>query len=803
MRGFLDDLRFALRLVIKNPVAAFAVVLVLALGIGANTAIFTIVDCVLIRPLPYQNPEQLTMLWETEPELSKAPVAGPDYEDWKTTAHSFQSIAGGTEAMFNLTGSGEPLRVEGFSLAPNMFDLLGVHAALGRTFQPGEDQSGHERAVILTYGLWQRAFGGDRSVIGRDVALDGKNYSVIGVLPAQFRFPEVWGLQPQCFVPMVIGEQPWQKMRGSHWMFVLGRLKPGMTVAQADAELRGIAKNLETAYPDSNSQISARVISLREQLTGRTRSTLLMLLIAVGFVLAIACANVANLTLAQAARRHREMAIRLALGASGRRIVRQLLTESVLLSTAGAVIALLLAFALDRVLIRLGPPGYVPSIADVSFNSDVFIFAAVLAVLTGIVSGLMPAWQSARAQVSDALKEAGRTASATRSGFRNALVIAEVASALVLLFGAGLTIQSLRRLLHLDLGFNPAHVLTMKVSLPESTYPDDVRVSQFYNSALGRIRAIPGVVGAGAASELPFQGGINGPVLIEGQAIGKNDFGPLVENTQATPGYFRAMQIPIVAGRDFTEADASRDVAVINHAMARKFWPNQDPIGQRYSRDREQPKWIEVIGVVADTRESNLESPAIPQTFVQRQVSDVRLYMNLVVRTSLPPDTLAREAVAAVHEIDHQLPVFGVQAMEEIVSRQTGVRRFNVLLLGLFAGLALLLAAVGIYGVMSYLVTQRTQEIGVRIALGAGRADVLRLILGHSVRLLVMGVATGIAVALASGRLLAAIVFEVKPNDPGIIALITVFLGAVVLLASYLPAHRASRVDPMVALRHE
>ncbi len=804
MRSFLEDIRFGLRLVRNKPGSAIAVILVLGLGIGANTAIFTIADAVLIRPLPYHNPGQLTMLWETEPELPKAPVTGPDYQDWKTMAKSFQDIAGGTEAMFNLTGLDEPLRLEGFSVAASMFDLFGVHASLGRTFRAGEDQLGREREVVLTHGLWQRAFGGDRAVIGREITLDGKNYTVIGVMPAQFRFPELWGVNPDLFVPMVIGAEPWQKKRGAHWMFVVGRLKPGVSVRAADAELCAIAKNLEKAYPNSNAQIGARVIGLHEQLTGKTRSTLVVLLLAVAFVLAIACANVANLMVAQAAGRQREMAIRLALGANAVRIVRQLLTESVLLSSCGALIGLLLAFLLERAVLRLGPPGYVPPIADVHLNTDVFVFAAGLGALTGLVSGLVPAWASARTQVNETLKQALPGAGTGRRRFRSVLIVAEVASALVLLFGAGLTIQSLRRVLKLDLGFNPSHQLTMKVSLPDRAYADDARIAQFYSAALERIRSISGVQAAGAVTELPFQGGNNGSILIEGQAARKGDFGgPLVENAKATPGYFGAMQIPIVAGRDFTEADAPRDLAIINQTMALKFWPNQDPIGKRYSRDRDHPQWIEVIGVVADTHEFGLEAPAIPQTFVMQRPKDAHAYMNLVVRTALPPETMAKQVTAAVHEIDKDLPVFGVATMEEIVARQSGMRRFNVFLMGLFAGMALLLAAIGIYGVMSQLVAQRTREIGVRIALGANRGHVLRLVLGHSLQLLLIGIVIGIATALASGRVLAMIVFEVKPNDPGIFAVISAVLSTVAVLASYLPARKATRVDPLVALRYE
>jgi putative ABC transport system permease protein len=798
----LQDMRFGFRVLRKSPGFTTIAVLTLALGIGANTAIFTIVDAVLVRPLPYKDPSQLTMLWETEPELPAAPVTGPDYQDWKTMAHSFQSMAAGTEATFNLTGSGEPLRVEGFSVAPNMFDLLGVHAALGRTFLDGEDQRGHARVVVLTHGLWQSAFGGDPSLIGRDISLDAQNYTVIGVMPLQVRFPELWGIHPQLFVPLVIGEQSWQKQRGNHWLFVLGRLNHGASISQADAELRTIARNLEKTYPNSNAQIGARVVDLHEQITGRTRDVLVVLLMAVAFLLAIACANVANLMVAQATRRHREIAIRLAIGAGRARVFRQLLTETVMLSTIGTLAGLMLAIWLEHALLTVGPRGYVPSIADVHLSSDVFLFAVSLAVLTGIVSGLVPAWQSARTQINDALKESA--AAPPQSRFRSVLIIAELASALVLLFGAGLTIQSLRHVLDLDLGFNPAHVLTMKISLPERAYPDDAHVAHFYSSALERIRAIPGIEAAGATSELPLEGGINGTVLIEGQTATKGDFGgPLVENAKATPGYFRAMQIPILAGRDFADSDESRDFAVINQAMVRKFWPDENAIGKRFSRDREKPHWIEVIGVVADTREFGLEEAPIPQAFMIERPTDAHAFMNIVVRTALPPDAVTLQVTAAIHQVDKLLPVFGVATMEHIISEETGSRRFNVFLLSLFAGLALLLAAVGIYGVMSYLVAQRTQEIGVRMALGARPLDVLRLVLAHSLRLILVGVALGVGLALTSAKLLATIVFEVKPNDPVTITVISLLLGAVALLATCWPARRAIKLDPVRALRHE
>ena len=804
MRNFLEDIRFGLRRIRFNPGTALAVILVLALGIGANTAIFTIVDAVLLRPLPYKDPGQLTMLWETEPELPSAPVTGPDYQDWQTMTHSYQAIAAGTEGLFNLTGSGEPQRVNGFAVAANMLDLFGISPALGRSFQAGEDQPGRDREVVLTYGLWQRAFGGDRAILGRTIALDGKNYSVIGVMPEQFRFPKMWGLDAELFVPMVIGAEPWQKLRGSHWLFVMGRLRPGVSVSAADAELKTIAKNLEKSYPDTNAQIGAHVVGLHEQLTGKTAPLLMLLLLAVAFVLAIACANVANLMLAQAARRHREMAVRLALGASSLRIVRQLLTESVLLSSFGALVGLAVALLLERAVLTLGPPGYVPSTNDVHLNVDVFIFAAALAILTGIISGLVPAWNSAGTRINETLKEGTRTAGAGRSRFRSALIVGEVASALVLLFGAALTIQSLRKVLEVDLGFNPSHVLTMKVSPPKESYPDDAHIARFYDAVLEKLRRVSGVVAASAVSELPFEGGRNGSILIEGQSRPKGEFvSPLVEAVNVSPGYFEAMQIPILAGRDFTQADAPRDLAVINQTMARKFWPNQNPIGKRYTRDPDQPHWIEVIGVVGDTHESGLETPPISEAFYMERPNEAQAYMNLVVRTALPPEAMARQVAASVHEVDSQLPVFEVASMQEILSRQTGMRWFNVFLLGLFAAMALLLAAVGIYGVMSQLVAQRTREIGVRIALGASRVDVLRLVLGHSLQLLLIGVLAGIVLALASGRFLATIIYQIKPYDPVIIAAISLVLCFVALLASYIPAHRATRVDPVVALRYE
>ena len=805
MRSFFEDIRFGLRLLAKSPVLTAAVVVVLALGIGANTAIFTIVDAVLIRPLPYRNPEQLVMMYQSEPEIPKAPLAGPDFQDWKTMSHSFQDMAAGTSANFNLTGAGDPVRLQGWAVSPNLFDVLGVHPALGRGFQAGEDHYGRDRVVVLTYALWQRAFGGDAGIVGRDITLDGRNVTVVGVLPPQFRFASFWGIAAQLFVPLSFDDpgKKWLRQRGNHGLWSIGRLKPGVTVQQADAELRTISQQLERAYPKSNDRTGGVAVGMHEQLTGRSRDTLLALLISVAFVLAIACANVTNLMIAQSARRQREMAIRLALGATARRLLRQLLTESLVLSFLGAGLGFLLAIWLQELLLKLGPAGYVPSIADVRLNSDVFLFTAVLAVFTGIVSGLMPAWQASRTGIFDTMKEGGRSTSSGSLRFRNALIVAEVASTLVLLFAAGLTLRSLRQVLAVNLGFDGGGVLTMNVALPDARYPKKDDGVRFLTRALEAVRAVPGVQSAGFTTELPLEGGNNGMVRIEGRPRPAGWGDTLVENGTITPGYFGALRIPLLAGRDLTDADVGKPVALINAAMAKYFWPNESPLGHRFGANDDNPVWYEVVGVVSDVPEWGIETSAIPQKFLALGDDSLRPTMSLAVRSALPPESLAKPVADAIHSVDKLLPLYEVQPMQAIVDAHTGARRFNVFLLGLFAGLALLLAAVGIYGVMSSMVAQRTQEIGLRMALGAHTHHVLGMVLGQSLRLILVGVMVGAAGAVASSKLVASLVFRVKPDDPLTIVAGAAGLILVALLASYLPARRAARVDPMVALRYE
>ena len=806
MRSFLDDIRFGLRLLAKSPVLTAAVVVVLALGIGANTAIFTIVDAVLIRPLPYRNSEQLVMMYQSEPEIPKAPVTGPDFQDWKKMARSFQDMAAGTSASFNLTGAGEPMRLDGWAVTPNLFDLLGVHPALGRAFQAGEDHYGRNRVAVITYSLWQRAFGGDAAIVGRDITLDGQNVTVIGVMPPQFRFASFWAINAQLFVPLSFNDpgKKWLTQRGNHGLWTIGRMKPGVTVEQADAELKTISRQLEKAYPDSNERIGGVAVGMHEQLTGRSRGTLLALLIAVAFVLAIACANVANLMIAQSTRRHREMAVRLALGATAGRLLRQLLTESLVVSFLGAGLGLLLAVWLQELLLKLGPAGYVPSIADVRLNGDVFVFTAGLALLTGLVSGLMPAWQASRTEIHDAMKEGGRsTSTGTRTRFRNGLIVAEVASTLMLLFAAGLTLRSLRQVLAVNLAFDGSGVLTMKLSLPDARYRKPEDAALFFTRALEAVRAVPGVQAAGFTSELPLEGGNNGGIRIEGRPRTTGWGGALVENGTITPGYLSTLRIPLLAGRDVTDADIGKPVALINSAMAKQFWGTDNPLGHRFGSNDDHPVWYEVVGVVGDVPEWGIESRTIPQRFQALGNDSARSTMSLAVRTTLPPESLAKPVADAIHSVDKLLPLYEVQPMQAIVDARTGERRFNVFLLGLFAGLALLLAAVGIYGVMSSMVAQRTQEIGLRMALGAHTSHVLGMVLGQSLRLIMIGVILGTAGALASSRLLAALVFRVKPDDPLTIAAGAGALLLVALLASYLPARRAAKVDPMVALRYE
>jgi putative ABC transport system permease protein len=804
---FVQDIRFGLRMLARNPGFTAVAVITLALGIGANTAIFSVVNAVLLKPLPYADPDRLAVIWVTEPSAPGGlfPNTGPDFRDWQAMNHSFEGMSAITGDRATLTGSGEPLQLRGLSVSPNTFQLLGAQPQLGRSFSPDEGPSGHNHVVILSYGLWQSALGGQKNIVGSKVTLDGEAYDVVGVMPRDLRFPTVWGRNPQFWTPITMDAPKWKTDRGSHWFWVLARMKKGVTLNQAAAEMVTISAQLAQQYPQTNTGVSARVKSLHEQLTGDVSEVLWVLFAAVGFLLLIACANVANLLLTKSVGRQREIAIRLAVGAGARRLVRQLLTESLLLFLLGGVAGLAVGMAALRLLLRAAPNGYIPEVISVHLDSRVFGFTFLVAFVTGTLAGLIPALHATRVSFSETLKESGSAVAASHGLARGLLTAGEIAIALVMLVGAGLATRSLIRLLGVQLGFDPRQVVAGWISLPDSRYPKEPQQRAFYRSLLDRVQALPGVVSAGAASELPLDGGNNGPIVIEGQPAPKDIWSsPLVESCTVTPNYFRTMRIPLLSGRDVAETDTpdTPPVAVINETMAHRFWPHQDAVGRRFKHNDPDAKWVTIIGVVGDVREFGLAEPAIPEAYYpesQRVYSD----LVLVARAANDPQGQVPAIRNALHGLDKDLPWYGVQNLQDMVLDSSREKRFVALLLALFAALALALASVGIYGVVSYSVSQRTREIGIRMAFGAEVRDVLGMVLREGLRLVIAGVAVGLLGAWALSRYLTSILYDVRATDPLTYILVALLMTAVALVACLVPARRATKVDPMVALRYE
>jgi putative ABC transport system permease protein len=802
-----QDLRYGFRVLRKNPGFTAVAVITLALGIGANTAIFSVVYAVLLRPLPYEEPGRLVMVWTTEGDSTGTfPASGPDYLDWKSQNHVFEGLAAGTEAAGNLTGAGEPLHLQGFEASRDIFEVLGVQPLIGRGFLPGEDQAGRNHVVVLSYGLWQRGFGGDPTLLGKTITLDGEAHTVVGIMPASFQFPNIWGWNAEFWKPLSFMKPEWRHFRGAHFAWTIGRLKPGVELSAARTEMEIISRRLAQQYPASNQGIGVRLVRLHDYVVREVRSQLLLLLAAVGFILLIACANLANLLLAQGGRRWREIAVRLAVGASRGRLIRQLLAESALLSLLGGVAGMLLAVAMKDLLLTVAPADYFPGITPVVVDTRALGFNLSVSLLTAFLFGLAPALVASRVDVNQGLKDNARAPSISQGRLRSSLIVGEVAASLVLLVGAGLTIRSLIRLLGVDAGFNPHNVLTLQVALPESRYSDAQHITRFYSGVLERLRALPGVDSAGTTSELPIEGGSNSTVAIEGQPLPSSDNeGPLVETCIVTPGYFRALRIPLLRGRDFDERDTTGKqlVAVINEAMARRFWPNQDPIGKRFSWDKNPPIWIEVVGVVGDARVFSLDSPPIPEAYSPLSAQFPFNSMVIALRTGKDPLPYSAAITRTIHDIDKDLPVSQVRTMQQIVRRGAATQRLIAFLLGLLAALALVMAAVGIYGVISNAVSQRTHEIGIRMALGAGREDVLRWVLIQGMRLALLGIGIGLVAALAVTRLMRNLLYEIHPNDPATLVTVSVLLAAVAVIAIFIPARRATKVDPTVALRYE
>jgi putative ABC transport system permease protein len=808
MNTFLQDLRYAVRMLRQTPVFTAVAVLTLALGIGANSAIFSIVDTVLLRPLPYQDPERLVVVWEKPPGGRRNSVSAANFLDWRDQNKVFEHLVAIGFGSFNLSGGEQPEQVSGMRVSAAYFQMLGARPALGRAFLGEDDRPGAQRVVIFSYGLWLRRFGADPKVVGQAITMDGEKYIVVGVMPAQFRFvagPELW-------TPIAL--DPAKAARDFHYLIPVGRLKPGVTLEQARAEMGGIARNIERAYPKSNQGWGVTIEPLHSSLVEPLRQSILVLFGAVGFVLLIACVNVANLLLAKAAARHREIAIRASLGAGRFRLIRQLLTESVLLALIGGVLGVLLAVWLVTIVPAVLPQFLTSALAPIAVDGRVLLFALAVSLATGLLFGLAPAWRSSSLNLHETLKEASRGSTRGSGGrFRGALVASEVALSLVLLIAAGLMIRSLFSMTQVKPGFRPENVLTMRLTLPQSRYPAAQQVRLFYRQMLDRVAALPGVRAAGLSSSLPLQGWSFGmPFEIEGQAPRPKAELPAAHFQMVSPGYFRAQGIALRKGREFTERDneAGPPVALVNETFVRRYLANEEPLGKRVrvealisgQQKLGPPIAWEIVGVIGEVKVSSLRSDGEAEIYVPCWQSTWP-GSALSIRTATEPMSLAQAVRTAIQSVDKDLPVTGVRTMEQVVAASVTQPRFFAGLITVFAGLALLLAALGIYGVMSYAVTQRTHEMGIRAALGARQRDLLRMVVGQGMLLAAIGLAIGLAGAFGLTRLLTSLLFGVSATDPLTFIAVSLLLAAVAFAASYLPARRAARVDPMVALRYE
>jgi putative ABC transport system permease protein len=803
------DIQYGARTLRKNPGFTFFAVVVLALGIAANTAIFSIADTVLLRPLPYRDAGRLVMVWEDSADYGfphDTPAPG-NFSDWKARNEVFEDMAatsfGGS---FNLTGNGNPQEILGLGVTASLFSVLGARPALGRDFRLEDDVPGTARVAILSHGLWLQRFGGDPQIVGKEMHLNYEKYTVIGVMPRGFQFPD---REAQLWVPAQFTKKQLAN-HGNHFLNVVARLKPGILLKTANANLATIAKQLEKEHPDENAKVGAYAVSLREEFAGNVRPAILVLVGAVGFVLLIACANVANLLLARASGRRREMAMRLTLGASRGRVIRQVLTESLLLASLGGTAGLVLAFWGTPFLASLIPAGIAP-LSGSEVNVRVLFFTLAISIATGALFGAIPAMRVSGVDLSSSLRQGGGRDGVGSGGkrLRDVLVVCEVALAIVLLSGATLMIRSLENLYRLDPGFRGDHVLVMRTPLPRQKYEEFARRTAFYGQVLERVARIPGVAAAGYTTWVPLTntGGATG-ILVENQPVpppGQR----LIPNVRiVSKDYTRALTMKLIRGRLFDEHDGTgtQAVALINETIAREYWHGADPIGRRFTRGDppEKPQWITVVGIVGDVHQAGLDMPARPEMYLPYQQQDFGFEPEyLAVRTSGDPMLLAEAVRKEVWAVDKEQPVADVMPLENLVDDNLAPRRIQASLLGGFAGMALLLAALGIYAVLSFAVTQRTQEIGVRVALGAEPGDVLRMVFSHGLKLFLIGAALGLAAALGLSRTLTHLLYGVSAYDPVSFASVTILLAGVTVLACYIPSRRAMRVDPIVALRYE
>ncbi len=804
--NLLQDLKFALRTLRKNPGFTFAAVLALGLGMGANSAMFSVIDGVLLRPLPFPRSERLANVWESNVKrnIPKFSVAPANYYDWRKQNQSFSALGAYQASTFNLaTKEGEPERFLGTISDRGFFDTLGVQPMLGRIFSEEEDQPGRDGVVILGYGVWRQRFGGDPKIVGQTLNMNGKPRTVIGVMPEGFEYP------PQSVMWSPLGfDNENRERRDYHQLRVIGRLKDGVSLESARAEFQTIGSRLAAQYPDFDRDAGTVVNLLLDDMVGPIRPALLVLLGAVAFVLLIACANVANLLLAKAAGRQREIAIRGSLGAGRGRIVSQMLTESVLLSVAGGVVGLLLAYGSFHGLLALAPAN-LPRLSGAGLNSAVVWVSLALSVVTGMVFGFAPAWYASKTDVHTLLKEGARGISA-RSGLRNILVVAQVAAALILLAGAGLLIRSFYEIEHVDAGFQPEHLMTMRLAPAAFKYNGhEALLRELVQGILRSVAALPGVEKAAVASDIPL---LRNPIFImrfEGRPPVLPSTAPLADYFAVTPSYFETMGMRIVRGRGISDRDTagSREVVVVNQTLVDRYFPGQDPIGKRLEVAFDTPPdWREIVGVVADVHTQGLDQDTPVQVyaaFFQKPIFIQLGTIAVLARTTEDPALLGGAMKSAILNIDRSQPVYAVQPMTEVVSQSIAQRRFSLVLLAFFAGSALFLAALGLYGVMSYSVAQRTGEIGIRMALGAQKAQVLMLVQRQGMALVLLGLAIGVAGALALTQLMASLLFRVQATDPVTFVLVGAVLIAVSLAACLVPARRATKVDPIVALRYE
>jgi putative ABC transport system permease protein len=814
METLIQDIRFAVRLLIKNRTFSAVVVLTLAVGIGANTAIFSLVNAVLLRQLSYKNPDQLVWIWSNRTDRDKSVFSLPDFMDYRDQNRTLEQISGFATWSANLVNVGEPERVFGVRSSANIFQTLGVDAVIGRTLLNEDDNPSSPRVVVLSHGFWNRRFGMRSDVLGNQLNLNDENYTVVGVLPPGFSFP---GMDADIVVPLVPDADPLRKERGSiSFLNVIGRLKPGVTHQQAETDLNGIASQLQQMYPVTNaSKKGAKLVPLHEELVGNFRLAFLVLSAAVGLVLLIACANLANLVLAKASTRYKEMAIRLALGATRGRLVKQLLTENILLALLGGALGLALTQPAMRSIIALSPAS-LPRAGEIGIDARVLLFTLLISMLSGVLFGLMPTLNISKESFGEELKGSGRGSvdAGRRNSVRNLLILSEVALSLLLLISAGLLAKSFLRLQSVSPGFDIKNLLVMRLSLPKAQYSNPETVTTFYEQLSSRIGNLPGVQSVSATSVLPLSGSntrINFSIL--GRPPLSLSEQPVTQYRMTGPDYFRTMNIPVRSGRDFSTRDTlhTQPVAIINDSFARRYWPDDNAIGAHIKIDdnNQAPREVEIIGIVGDVRHTGLHADPAPEIYVpisqipEENVSLLTNNMNWVVRTSAEPLTQAGAIRREIQSVNGNVPTSNTRSMEQFVASSLAANRFNLFLIGIFAIGALILAGTGIYAVISYSVAQRTHELGIRRALGAQQLDVLKLVVGGSLKIVLLGVALGLVSALIFTRVLSNLLYGISVIDPSTFVSMSLLLIIIALFASFIPARRAAKVDPIIALRSE